>query len=265
MRSDIREPAVAGSFYEHDASRLRSSVAALLDAALPAPDTATALIAPHAGYAYSGPIAASAFRGLEARQFERVIVIGPSHFVAFRGIAASGARGFSTPLGTVALDTEAEAALERAGSVSVAPHVHAPEHCIEVELPFLQVALRQPFRLVALVVGEALPQEVATVLDSLWTEATLLVVSSDLTHFLDYDTAKAADHATAEAISTLARDDFTAEEACGATAINGLVSLARRRGLVGRTLDLRSSGDVCGGRDSVVGYGAWAFRPLDSC
>ncbi|MDX1382358.1 MAG: AmmeMemoRadiSam system protein B [Thermoanaerobaculia bacterium] len=265
-----RPAAVAGTFYPSPPSVLATAVSRLLDevawsAASAAPwPTPTALIAPHAGYPYSGPVAAHAFvrldrsRGGSAGGRRRVVVIGPSHYVPFAGIALSGAAAFVTPLGPVEVDREAEAVLLDLASVSIYPPAHEREHSIEVELPFLQLVLGD-FRLVPLVVGEAAAAVVGEALERVWDDDTLVVVSSDLTHFLDYDTARARDQETARAIAALSRDDFRPEEACGSVAINGLVWAARRRGGAMCTLDLRSSGDTAGDRARVVGYGAWAL------
>jgi AmmeMemoRadiSam system protein B len=262
--SRVRPPAVAGTFYPGRPERLREVVEALLAAAAreggeaPLPK---ALIAPHAGYAYSGPIAAAAFAALGgAAPLRRVVVIGPTHHVRMRGIAAPTAAAFATPLGSVEVDQEALAALADLGCVARADGPHAPEHALEVELPFLQVVGAE-VAIVPLLVGEAAPEEVAAVLGRLWGGAeTLILVSSDLSHFHDYATARRRDAATAAAIE---RGDWAAlgpGEACGFLAVAGLLIEGGRRGLGGaRRLALANSGDTAGGRDSVVGYGAWRF------
>jgi AmmeMemoRadiSam system protein B len=261
---DIRRPAVAGAFYPADPAQLRGAVDRLLAAATPAPrehPSPKALIVPHAGYVYSGPIAASAYARLAplARDIRRVVLLGPAHRVPFRGLALPGVERFATPLGEVAIDADAVAALRRFPQVLESKAAHAGEHSLEVQLPFLQRALGE-FRLLPLVVGAASAQDVAEVLDLLWGgPETLIVVSSDLSHYLPYRDAQRIDRATADAI--LAMDPrLDHEEACGATPVNGLLRAARQRGLAPSLIDLRNSGDTAGDRRSgVVGYAAFEF------
>jgi len=243
----VRAPAVAGSFYPADPSQLRETVARLLaGAAYGAPPKA--LIAPHAGYAYSGPIAASAFRRVEDAPLSRVVLLGPSHFAPLRGLALPGAAAMRTPLGDIRVEEI---------SLPQDPRAHAEEHSLEVEVPFLQVALGS-FTLVPLAVGDATPDEVAGVLEQLWGGAsTLIVVSSDLSHYLPYTDAQRADAASAKEILALGR--LTPDDACGAAPVNGLLLAAKRRGLRAELIDLRNSGDTAGDRKRVVGYGAFAF------
>jgi AmmeMemoRadiSam system protein B len=260
----IRPPAVAGMFYPADAGRLRAMVEGCLGAAVGAEPgrMPKAVIAPHAGYVYSGPVAGQAFAALgdRASELRRAIVIGPAHFVPFRGIAVPGAAAFRTPLGDVPLDGDAIEALRDLPQVQVADVPHEPEHALEVELPFIQAVLAD-FALVPLLVGEATGTEVAEVLDRLWGgPETLLVISSDLSHYEPYERARAHDAATAAAIERL---DFTRlgpRDACGWLGVAGLLIEAGRRGMQAVRLDLRTSGDTAGGRDQVVGYGAWAFH-----
>jgi AmmeMemoRadiSam system protein B len=256
----VRPPAVAGSFYPGDAKELSRLVDRLLDEAAPPspPFPVQAVIAPHAGYVYSGPIAASAFKTLRdhGRPPRRVVVIGPAHYVAFRGIAVPGCAAFRTPLGEIALDVADLAGLS---GVVVADSPHAPEHAIEVELPFLQRIFGR-FALVPLVVGSATPAEAAAVLAHLWQpDATAIVVSSDLSHYLDYTTAQRRDAEAARRIEAFAGDRLGPEDACGHLPVAGLLALARTRGLQIARLDLRNSGDTAGDRRRVVGYGAWAL------
>jgi AmmeMemoRadiSam system protein B len=253
---------VAGQFYPGNAERLRQDVAELLGKAAPVRARAPkALIAPHAGYAYSGAVAAQAFATLahEAGSIRRVVVIGPAHYVPLRGIAAPTATAFATPLGRVPVDEDALSRLAGVPFVTRNDRPHAPEHAIEVELPVLQHLL-PGFALVPLVVGDAHPDEVDQVLGRLWGGAeTLIVVSSDLSHFHPYETAQRIDAATAAAIE---KDDWArlgASDACGFLPIAGLLQQAARRGLATRRLALCNSGDTAGSRDRVVGYGAWAF------
>ena len=258
--ADIRPAAVAGAFYAADADRLRQDVASFLAAvpecARPAPQ---ALIAPHAGYIYSGPVAAHAFAALRdsASAPPRVVVIGPGHYVAVRGIAIPTAAAFATPLGRVPVDREALARVADLPCVVAADAPHAPEHALEVELPFLQCVLGS-FALVPLLVGDAAPEEVDAVLERVWDES-LIIVSSDLSHYLDHAAAQRRDAATA---ATIERRDWSAlgpNDACGFLAVAGMLRQAARRGLSAERLSLKNSGDTAGPRDRVVGYGAWAF------
>lgn len=257
----IRQPAVAGQFYARDPEELATTVAMLLDAvpgeAAPAPK---ALIVPHAGYIYSGPIAASAYARLcpYHDRYRRVVLLGPSHRVAFRGLAVTDADAFSTPLGDVPVDREAIARTNIPGlTVSAAPH--AREHSLEVHLPFLQAVL-DAFTLVPIVVGNADPELVAQVLEALWGgPETLIVISSDLSHYLPYGEAQAIDAVTCEAIEQLDAGGLSHDMACGATPVAGLLLAASRRKLRVSTLDLRNSGDTAGDKGAVVGYGAWSF------
>ena len=263
----VRRPAVAGTFYPGDPGRLSADVRRYLDGArapeagLPPPK---AVIAPHAGYPYSGPIAGTAFRALApvASRLRRIVLLGPSHRVPLRGLGTPGADAFETPLGEFPVDAELVAAAEALPGVAENPRAHAPEHSLEVELPFLQELLRDApgATLLPLVVGDAGPHDVARVLDAVWGgEETAVVISSDLSHYLPYDEARRRDGATAERI--LALDPTLGPyDACGAAPINGLLVAAASRGLEPSLLDLRSSGDTAGDHSAVVGYGAFTFR-----
>jgi AmmeMemoRadiSam system protein B len=257
----IREPAVAGMFYPGHAGELRAMVRELLDRAVATPGPAPkALISPHAGLAYSGPVAATAYARLRpfADRYSRVVLLGPGHRVALSGLALSGADAFRTPLGDVPLDREAIAALDDS-QVAVLEGPHTGEHSLEVQLPFLQVAIGD-FSLVPIVVGEAAAEAVARVLDALWGGAeTLIVVSSDLSHYLAHGPARVRDRATCDAIEHMRERRIANRDACGATPVRGLLVAAKRRGMRVETLDLRNSGDTAGSRDQVVGYGAWMF------
>jgi AmmeMemoRadiSam system protein B len=264
--TQVRSPAVAGMFYPADGLELRSMVDGFLaDAAQRAGDGGPppkAIIVPHAGYIYSGPIAASAYARLKAARdtLHRVVLLGPAHRVGFRGLALSSADAFATPLGSVPLDLEAEQAVADLPQVRVLDAAHAPEHSLEVHLPFLQ-ALLADFRLVPLVVGDATAAEVDEVLERLWGgPETLIVISSDLSHYHDYATARRMDSATSRAIEALDPAAIDFEDACGRIPVSGLLVAARRRGLHASTVDLRSSGDTAGPRDQVVGYGAYVFH-----
>ena len=262
----IRPPAVAGAFYPDDPGELRETVEGLLAAApRPAGPRPKAVIAPHAGYVYSGPIAATAFTALAAGSgrcaaaIRRVVLLGPAHRVPVDGLALPGAAAFETPLGAVEVDQEAVEAVASLPQVVESPAAHAPEHSLEVELPFLQVLLPEA-RLLPLVVGDAAGPEVAEVLERVWGgPETAIVISSDLSHYLPYDVARRIDEETARQILDLA-PPVDPRRACGARPIDGLLAAARRRGLAPELLDLRSSGDTAGDRRQVVGYGAFAFR-----
>jgi AmmeMemoRadiSam system protein B len=260
----VRPPAVAGSFYTASPDRLRAEVAGLLaEAPGYAGPRAKALIAPHAGYIYSGKVAATAFAALRdiAGTVTRVVVIGPAHYVALRGIAVPTADAFATPLGRVPVDRAALTALADLPFVVEADAPHAPEHALEVELPFLQTLLGS-FALVPFVVGAAAPQDVAEVLGRLWGGAeTLVVISSDLSHYHDYDTARRRDALTAAMIERGDWAQLGADNACGHLPVAGLLVEGGRRGLTAQRLALCNSGDTAGGRDRVVGYGAWSFSP----
>lgn len=256
---------MAGHFYPGSAERLSAEVKRLLAAAPEHRGTAAvkALIAPHAGYVYSGPVAATAFAAVKhlSAAIERVVVIGPAHYVAVRGVVVPTVDAFDTPLGRVPIDRGGMSALSEMPCVIASDTPHAPEHALEVELPFLQVVLRS-FAVMPLLVGDASPEEVAAILERVWGgEETLIVVSSDLSHYLDYDHARRRDHATAAAIEQLDWTRIGPNDACGALAISGLLIQARRRGLGAERLALCSSGDTAGDRQRVVGYGAWAFAP----
>jgi AmmeMemoRadiSam system protein B len=233
-----------------------------LDAAeLPDMPAPKALVAPHAGYVYSGPVAGSAYATLaaHAEAISRVVLLGPSHRVPFNGLACSGTGRFLTPLGTVDVDRAAYGAVEDLPQVRAFEAPYEGEHCLEVQLPFLQLVLAD-FRIVPFLVGEATTDEVAEVLERLWGGVeTLILVSSDLSHFLPYERARETDAATSRAIESLRPEEIGYDQACGRVPLNGLLRVAQRHGLEAVTLDLRSSGDTAGARDQVVGYGAWAF------
>lgn len=259
----VRLPAVAGRFYPADPAALRNLINTLLAQAAPAAGPVPkAIIAPHAGYIYSGPIAASAYAQFmpEHDLIRRIILLGPSHYVAFDGLATSSAEAFATPLGIVPLDLEAIRQVRSLPQVQQLDEAHAQEHSLEVQLPLLQTVLGR-FTLVPLAVGDATPEDVSEVLDALWGgPETRIVISSDLSHYHDLQAARRLDRATAKAIEALKPNSIGDEGACGRIPIRGLLQTARRRGLRARTLDLRTSGDTAGPRDQVVGYGAFAFE-----
>jgi MEMO1 family protein len=256
----IRPPAVAGTFYPDDPAEL---AAAVDDALGPAPvgePPPKAIIAPHAGYIYSGPIAGSAYGRLRPCRdvVTRVVLIGPAHRARVAGLAVSGADAFATPLGTIPIDEAGRTAALALPAVEMDDEAHAREHSLEVHLPFLQRVLAR-FAIVPLVVGDAEPDEVASVLERLWGgPETCIVASTDLSHYEDYATAAARDRRTTDAIVARDVERIGDRDACGARPVRGLLEVARRRGLTVRLLDLRSSGDTAGPRDEVVGYGAFA-------
>jgi AmmeMemoRadiSam system protein B len=259
--SSVRPPAVAGMFYPGEPEELKSTVEGFLREAASDGRSPKAVIAPHAGYVYSGPIAGSAFSALAAaaESIRRVILIGPAHYVPIRGLALPGHSRFATPLGEVRIEPEGAQAALRLPQVRVVPEAHAREHSLEVELPFLQ-SLLGDFDLVPLVAGEAGGDEVAEVLERLWGgPETLIVISSDLSHYLPYAAAQRVDRETADEILALG-GPLHSRQACGAVPINGLLEAARRRDLVPELLDLRNSGDTAGDPSRVVGYGAFAFH-----
>jgi AmmeMemoRadiSam system protein B len=257
----VRAPAVAGQFYPGQPERLKKMVADFLAQAKPAGTVPKAIIAPHAGYVYSGPIAASAYASLLAAgpTIRRVILLGPAHRVSIRGLAASGADAFATPLGTVPVDKAAVNEILELPQVQVHDAAHAQEHSLEVHLPFLQ-QICPDFSIVPLAVGAATAAEVAQVLEKLWGgPETLIVISSDLSHYHEYETARNMDQETSKAIEDLQPEAIGRDQACGRIPIQGLLQLARQRGLKAQTVDLRSSGDTAGPRSEVVGYGAYLF------
>jgi AmmeMemoRadiSam system protein B len=261
--SAIRRPAVAGQFYPGESQGLRRQVETYLAEAVSRPKNGRrppkAIIAPHAGYIYSGPIAGSAYAYLASARpaVRRVILLGPAHWAHVTGLAASSAEAFATPLGVVTIDRPAQERILALDQVQIVDVAHVREHCLEVQLPFLQVIF-DDFKVVPLAVGTARPEQVAEVIEQLWGgEETVIVISSDLSHYHDYRTAVELDRATSEAIEALR--PLAEGQACGRQAINGLLQVARQRGMTARKVDLRNSGDTAGPRDRVVGYGAYIF------
>ncbi len=257
-----RRPAVAGMFYPSDPRTLRTQVAGFLADAHAAGPVPKAVIAPHAGYIYSGAIAASAYARLKAARgiVRRVILLGPSHRVGFHGLALPTVDNFDSPLGPVSLDSDAIQQLADLPQVIRLDAAHAQEHSLEVHLPFLQELLGE-FSLVPLAVGEASAAEVGEVLERVWGgPETLIVISSDLSHYHDYDTARRMDRETSSAIEALRYEDLDFESACGRVPLSGLLYVARKRGLKVSTVDLRNSGDTAGDRARVVGYGAYVVE-----
>lgn len=265
MPEHTRPAAVAGQFYPADSAELGATVNAMLAQAaaqIPADEPVPkALIAPHAGYIYSGPVAASAYARLASLKgrIEKVVLLGPSHRVGFKGIATCSAAAYASPLGDVPIDRATLDRLALMPEVGELDAAHAQEHSLEVHLPFLQAVLGS-FRLVPLVVGDASPALVAAALDSCWGgPETLIVISTDLSHYLDYETCRAIDAKSVAAIEALNFNGLGRDQACGRVPVGGLLDCAKRRGMHIKTLDVRNSGDTAGGRGRVVGYGAWAL------
>lgn len=239
---EVRPAAVAGMFYPDDPNELRAQVDAFVK---PGP-AAKAIIAPHAGYVYSGPIAGSVFGRVGKPQ--RVLLLGPAHRLYFEGVASTGARVLRTPLGDVRTwETGAQPN----------PRAHAQEHCLEVELPFIQRTL-PGVEVAALLVGDADPQAVARLIDEQWTDGTLVIVSSDLSHYLPYAEAQRVDRGTADQVLAL-DPTLTHDQACGATPVNALLLVAKQRGLKVELVDLRNSGDTAGDKSRVVGYAGFTI------
>lgn len=259
----VRPSAVAGLFYPADASKLSKMIARDINASVTTDSvTPKALIVPHAGYVYSGPVAASAYKYLAPLKntIKRVVLIGPSHRVPFEGLAVSSADWFETPMGLIPVDRHAESQIMAIEGVHALEQAHAREHSLEVQLPFLQFLLAD-FKIVPIVAGHASPQLVAKVLAELWGgPETLIVISSDLSHYLDYDSACEIDAETSQAIISMDNHVIDGFHACGSVGINGLLLYARQHELKGQILDLRNSGDTAGKKDSVVGYGAYLFQ-----
>ncbi len=260
--ASVRPAAIAGMFYPGDARVLARDIDAMLAAARPAAQVQApkAIIAPHAGYIYSGPVAASIYALIAPARarIKRVVLLGPTHRVAVHGMALPGVDAFATPLGRVTIDAAAVKQLTALPFVGTSAEAHRLEHSLEVHLPFLQKVLDE-FTLVPLAVGRASAEQVVQAIELLWgSDETLIVVSSDLSHYLPYAEAQATDRATAQAIVGLSTD-ITHHQACGATPVTGLNLLAQQRGLAPRLIDLRNSGDTAGDKSRVVGYAAFAF------
>lgn len=268
-RVSTRLPAVAGLFYPVHPEELTETVDRLIEHARStreniAKTTATrikALIVPHAGYIYSGSTAAEAFKLLQGQQDEiqRIVLLGPSHRVGFQGMALSTATQFRTPLGDIPLDVDLAKSLSQLPDVQYLDNAHLEEHSLEVQLPFLQRLLKH-FSLLPIVVGDAQQETVSDLLEHIWQlPNTLIIISSDLSHFLSYNDAQMIDRQTCTAITKLAPETISYDQACGRNPVKGLLVSAKKHGLVPITLALCNSGDTAGDKQRVVGYGAWAF------
>ena len=256
----IRQPAVAGLFYPADGQSLRHDIQHYLtDVNCELSTNPKAIVVPHAGYIYSGPIAASAYKQIIPFKdtINRVVLLGPSHRVAFSGLAVPEADVFSTPLGNIPIDQKGIQLLSNFPQVIASDQAHKEEHSLEVQLPFLQQVLNE-FSLIPLVVGYADRYEVAEVIKALWgDEHTLIVISTDLSHYHAYNEAKQLDRATSDAIVNLKPDLIGYEDACGRNGLKGLITVAEEKHLSFELLDLRNSGDTAGDKSRVVGYGAY--------
>jgi AmmeMemoRadiSam system protein B/AmmeMemoRadiSam system protein A len=259
---NVRAPAVAGGFYPADPQVLAAVVDQCLATAAAEPVNAKAIVAPHAGYVYSGPIAGSAWGAVRhlGAEIRRIVLLGPAHRMAFRGIAAPSADGLATPLGVVPVDRAAVDGLLGLADVDILDRAFDGEHALEVQLPFIQKLFPEA-AVVPLLVGAAAPETVEQVMSRLWGgPETLIVVSSDLSHFHNYDTARQLDLAASQAIEAAAPERLSGEFACGYLPLSGLLLHAARLDLRATTRDLRNSGDTAGDRERVVGYGACTFE-----
>jgi AmmeMemoRadiSam system protein B len=257
-----RQPAVAGVFYPVNTQQLHQMLDQYLNDAETDAKVPKAIIAPHAGYIYSGPVAATAYARLkQARHLiTRVVLIGPSHRVAFKGLAVSRASTFTTPLGKIPVDQKAVEVIAQLPFVEFLEKAHTYEHSLEVHLPFLQETLNG-FSIVPIVAGDASPEQVAQVIDMLWGgQETLIVISSDLSHYHNYETAKQLDQTTSEIIEKRQYEKLAYESACGKVPVSGLLKVAREKSLSIKTIDLRNSGDTAGDKSRVVGYGAYVIE-----
>lgn len=259
----VRNPAVAGTFYPGETEVLKGMVNDLLaQSSILQVNAPKAIIAPHAGYIYSGPVAATIYKTIEPLkdQVSRVVLLGPAHRVPFRGIATTNVDFFMTPLGRIPVDKATIDSINNLKEVTIFEQAFLGEHSLEVHLPFLQSCLGE-FTLVPFVVGDANPHAVANLLQALWGGAeTLIVISSDLSHFHDYDTAKKMDQATSKAIESLEPEKIGFDDACGRLPIQGLLYTAIELNLTPQILDVRNSGDTAGNKDRVVGYGAYHLQ-----
>lgn len=257
----IRKASVAGFFYPARAEVLKKELNDYFQRAADCYANPKVLVVPHAGTIYSGPIAASAYKNLFSRSHEikQVLLLGPAHRLGFEGLAIPSADYFETPLGTIPVAQEQLKLIQNLPQVILLDEAHQGEHSLEVQLPFLQMALGD-FQLLPLVVGWTSPEEVAEVLEKLWGgKETLIVVSSDLSHYLDYQSAKQIDQETASKIEALDYENLKDEQACGFFPLRGLLLEAQKKHLQVKTLDLRNSGDTAGDKNRVVGYGAFHF------
>ena len=261
--SHIRQPAVAGLFYPSDKQILKDDIQHYLaGVSVEYKILPKALIVPHAGYVYSGPIAASAFKQIvpHKNKINRIVLLGPSHRVAFKGLAVPESDIFNTPLGNIPIDQNSIQKLSGLSQIIVSDKAHEEEHSLEVQLPFLQEILGE-FSLVPIVVGDAERHEVADVINRLWgNEDTLIVISTDLSHYHSYNKAKQLDRDTSDAVVNLKSNLIDYDHACGRNGLNGMLTIAEEKNLSIDVLDLRNSGDTAGDKSRVVGYGAYVVH-----
>ncbi len=261
--NQVRQPAVAGLFYPADKQSLQNDIEQYLQEANYGRDIIPkAIVVPHAGYVYSGPIAASAYKQIIPikDKINRVVLLGPSHRVAFSGLAIPESDIFKTPLGDIPIDQNGIQLLAELPQVITSDRAHQEEHSLEVQLPFLQEIL-DDFSLVPIVVGEAERHEVAEVINRLWgDEHTLIVISTDLSHYHEYSEAKRIDRLTSDAIINIKPDLISYDDACGRNGLKGMLTVAKDKNLSVDILDLRNSGDTAGDKSRVVGYGAYVFH-----
>jgi hypothetical protein len=265
MDIQIRKPCVAGLFYPDDPERLDFTLNQLFESVpenLKTGYSPHAIIVPHAGYIYSGEIAASAYSSILKRvqDIKRVVILGPSHQLALNGAACPSATHFDTPLGRIPLDVEEIARLQAQGLIEINDAAHVREHSIEVQLPFLQHILSD-FKIIPIVVGLEQAMPIAALLEPFWrAKDALIVVSSDLSHYLDYYDARKMDSDTSSAIEACRWQDISPTQACGCYPMRGLLQLAQEENSSVSCIDLRNSGDTAGDKSRVVGYGAYVFE-----
>jgi hypothetical protein len=264
---DARRPAAAGVFYPADSELLGRTVRALLDAAPPASRPGSraarfprAIVVPHGLLGLAGTVAAAAWSRVapHAARYKRVVILGPSHHAQFAGLAAPFSDAFATPLGPVEVDRIGIETARCFPQLFISDEPHEQEPSLEVQLPFVQLVLPE-VTILPLVVGETEDAESAQVIESLWNDTTLVVVSTDLSHYHDAATAQRIDHATGQAIEALEALRIQEEQACGHAALRGLLVVARARGLRASRVELRHSGETSGDLSEVIGYGSFVF------
>lgn len=260
--SFTQQAQVAGLFYPADAAELSELISSLLAQSDNEQAVPKAIIAPHAGLIYSGEIAASAYACLQQANYKKVILLAPAHILPFVGIATLNADSYATPLGQVAIDRDKVDKASELEFVQALDLAAVDEHALEVQLPFLQTVLGD-FELTPFIIGNTSARSVEELLGHIVDDDTLVVISSDLSHFQAYSVAKEIDQQTADAIVTGDADNLSCDDACGFIGIRGLMNYATRHHWQGHCLDLRNSGDTAGDKESVVGYGAFHFLPTD--
>ncbi|MDH5654459.1 MAG: AmmeMemoRadiSam system protein B [Spirochaetia bacterium] len=254
----VRESAVAGSFYPDEKKHLADLVDSYLsgeDKKNPLPE---AIIVPHAGYMYSGAVAGKGYTSIKQLDIKNILIIGPAHRVYVNGLAIPDCDAFVTPLGKISVNKELYPELVKLPFISINDEAHKDEHCIEVQLPFLQ-RLFTSFQIIPVLAGNADEEQIQTLFDLTSGKIDLIIVSSDLSHYNSYETAKNLDRNAANSIEALDPFSLESEQACGSRPIKGLLLYAKRAGLKVKTLVLQNSGDVSGSRSSVVGYGSFIF------